>query len=275
MDKINEVKLNNFSIGGFKMVVMAGPCVIEDDESIVFKTAEKLKEITSKLDLPYIFKASYDKANRTSLDSYRGVGIEKGLKILAQIKKEFDLPIVTDIHSADEAKIAAEVADVIQIPAFLCRQTDILVAAAKTGKIINIKKGQFLAPQQIDNSAKKVINSGNNQVVIIERGFSFGYNNLVSDMRAIPIVKNLGYPVIFDGTHSVQLPGSGGTHTAGQREFVETLSRSATAAGASGLFLEIHPDPDSAPCDGPNMISLDKAYDLLSTCKEIFEIVNK
>ena len=273
--EISEVSLNNFSIGGSSMVIMAGPCVIEEDISIIFKTAEKLKEIAVKLELPYIFKASYDKANRTSIESYRGVGIEKGLEILAQVKKEFNLPIVTDIHHPEEAKVAAEVADVLQIPAFLCRQTDILVAAAKTGKIVNIKKGQFLAPQQMANSAKKVIDSGNDKVVLIERGASFGYGNLVSDMRAIPIMQDLGYPVIFDATHSVQLPGSGGTHTSGQREFVETLSRSAIAAGANGLFLEIHPDPDNAPCDGPNMIALNKAYDLLSICKEIFEIVNK
>ena len=212
---IKEVKLNNFAIGGSSMVILAGPCVIEDDTSIVFRTAEKLKEIAVKLELPYVFKASYDKANRTSIDSYRGVGIEKGLEILAQVKKEFDLPIVTDIHLPEEAQIAAEVADILQIPAFLSRQTDILVAAAKTGKIVNIKKGQFLAPQQMANSAKKVIDSGNDRVVLTDRGSCFGYGNLVSDMRAIPIMQNLGYPVIFDATHSVQLPGSGGTHTSG------------------------------------------------------------
>ncbi|MEI8388688.1 MAG: 3-deoxy-8-phosphooctulonate synthase [bacterium] len=266
---------NNFFIGGNKPVIMAGPCVIEEDESILFKTAEKLKEITQKLDIPYIFKASYDKANRTSLDSYRGVGLEEGLKLLAKIKKEFDLPVVTDIHHPDDAAIVAEVADVLQIPAFLSRQTDILVAAAKTGKIINIKKGQFLAPKQIENSAKKVIKSGNDRVVIIERGTTFGYGNLVSDMRAIPIIQNLGYPVIFDATHSVQLPGGAGDSTTGERQFVSTLAKAAIAAGCNGLFMEIHPDPDNAPCDGPNMIPLDKAYDLLSVCKEIFEVVNR
>ena len=266
---------NNFFIGGNKPVIMAGPCVIEEDESILFKTAEKLKEITQKLDIPYIFKASYDKANRTSLDSYRGVGLEEGLKLLAKIKEEFDLPIVTDIHHPDDAAIVAEVADVLQIPAFLSRQTDILVAAAKTGKIINIKKGQFLAPRQIENSAKKVIKSGNDRVVIIERGTTFGYGNLVSDMRAIPIIQNLGYPVIFDATHSVQLPGGAGDSTTGERQFVSTLAKAAIAAGCNGLFMEIHPDPDNAPCDGPNMIPLDKAYDLLSVCKEIFEVVNR
>ncbi|HBG49235.1 MAG TPA: 3-deoxy-8-phosphooctulonate synthase [Cyanobacteria bacterium UBA9971] len=272
---LKQVELNSFSIGGEKLVIMAGPCVIEEDESVIFKTAEKLKEITQQLGIPYIFKASYDKANRTSIESYRGVGLERGLKFLAKIKQEFDLPIVTDIHHPEQAAIVAEVADVLQIPAFLSRQTDILVAAAKTGKVINIKKGQFLAPKQIQNSAQKVIKSGNDRVVIIERGTTFGYGNLVSDMRAIPIIQNLGYPVIFDATHSVQLPGSAGDSTAGERQFVSTLAKSAVAAGCNGLFMEIHPDPDNAPCDGPNMISLDKAYDLLSVCKEIFEIVNR
>jgi len=272
---LKKVKLNDFNIGGSSLVIMAGPCVIEKDEAVLFKTAEKLKEITSKLNLPYIFKASYDKANRTSIDSYRGEGIEKGLELLLKIKKEFELPIVTDIHLPEEAAAAAEVADVLQIPAFLCRQTDILVAAAKTGKIVNIKKGQFLAPLQIENSAKKVLSSGNDRVIITERGVTFGYGNLVSDMRAIPIVQGLGYPVIFDATHSVQLPGGAGTSSSGERQFVSTLAKSAVAAGCNGLFMEIHPDPDNAPCDGANMISLDNAYDLLSVCKEVFEVVNK
>lgn len=273
--KVNKINLGKFSIGEAKLVIMAGPCAIEDDLTILFKTAEKLKEITTKLDLPFIFKSSYDKANRTSINSYRGIGITKGLEALAEVKKQFNVPIITDFHTIEEAPVAAEVADVLQVPAFLCRQTDFLIAAAKTNKIINIKKGQFMSPAQIDHSAKKVIESGNNQVVITERGVSFGYNNLVSDMRAIPIIQNFGYPVIFDATHSVQLPGGAGTASSGQREFVETLARSAVAAGANGLFMEIHPDPDKAPCDGANMIPLDKAYDVLSVCKEIFEVVNK
>ena len=271
---MKEVKLNDFSIGGDKLTLLAGPCVIEEDETILFKTAEKLKEICQKLDINYVFKASYDKANRTSIDSYRGIGIERGIKVLQKIKTEFDLPIVTDIHWPEEAAVAAEAADILQIPAFLCRQTDILVAAANTGKIVNIKKGQFLAPKQIENSAKKVIKSGNDRVLITERGVSFGYGNLVSDMRAIPIIQGLGYPVIFDATHSVQLPGSAGDSTAGERQFVSTLAKSAVAAGCKGLFMEIHPDPDNAPCDGPNMIALDDAYNLLSICKGIFELVN-
>ena len=275
VNMIRSVELNNFSFGGNQLVIMAGPCVIEEHSSIVFKTAEKLKEVTEKIGLPFIFKASYDKANRSSIDSYRGVGMERGLEILYQVKKEFDVPLVTDIHKEEEARIAGEIVDVLQIQAFLCRQTDILVAAAKTGKIVNIKKGQFLAPQQIDHSAKKVIKSGNDRVVITERGASFGYNNLVSDMRAIPIIQSLGYPVIFDATHSVQLPGAGGDYTTGKREFVEILARSAVAAGANALFFEIHPNPDLAPCDGANMINLNKAYDLFSTCRDIFEAVNK
>jgi len=272
---VKEVKINNFSIGGSKLVIIAGPCVIEDDYSITFKTVEKLKEITALLDIPFIFKSSYDKANRTSIDSYRGIGIEKGLELLSRIKNEFELPIVTDIHSADEAFIVSDIVDMIQIPAFLCRQTDILVEAAKTGKIVNIKKGQFLSPGQIVNSAEKVIKSGNDKVVITERGTSFGYNNLVSDMRSIPIIHKLGYPVIFDATHSVQIPGGAGNYTTGEREYAETLARAAVASGADALFFEVHPDPDNAPCDGPNMIQLDRAYDVFSKCREIFDVVKK
>lgn len=273
---INKVKLNeSIEFGSNNLVIMAGPCVIEDDFSILYRTAEKLKEITTKLGIPYIFKASYDKANRTSIDSYRGVGIDQGLKVLAEIKKEFDVPVVTDIHLPDQAEIVAEVADIIQIPAFLSRQTDILVAAANTGKVVNIKKGQFLSPAQIENSAGKVKKSGNSKVVITERGTSFGYNNLVSDMRSIPIIQDLGYPVIFDATHSIQLPGGAGTCSSGERRFAFTLAKAAVAAGCNGLFFEIHPDPDNAPCDGPNMIPLEQAYDVFSTCRDIFDIVNK
>lgn len=272
---IKSVKVRDFSIGDSELVILAGPCAIEADGTVNFKTAEKLKEITAKLNLPFIFKSSYDKANRTSLTSYRGPGIDEGLEILAKIKKEFDVPIVTDVHNLGESEKAAEVADVIQVPAFLCRQTDLLVEAAKTGKVVNIKKGQFMEPKQIENSARKVIESGNDNVVITERGVTFGYGNLVSDMRAIPIVQSLGYPVIFDATHSVQLPGGAGTSSSGQREFVQTLARAAVASGCKGLFLEIHPEPEKALCDGANMVSVNEAYDLLAVCKEIFEIVNR
>lgn len=271
---LNRVEIKNFSFGGNELVVIAGPCVIENDGKTCFQTVEKMKSITDELKIPYVFKASYDKANRTSLDSYRGPGIDKGLEILAKIKKEFDVPVLTDIHLPEEAEKVAEVADILQIPAFLCRQTDLLVAAGKTGRIVNIKKGQFLAPHQIEQAAVKVKKSGNDKILITERGVSFGYGNLVSDMRAIPIMQGLGYPVVFDATHSVQLPGGDGTTSSGQREFVSTLAKSAIAAGANGLFMEVHPDPDKGLSDGKNMLSLSEVYDLLRVCKDIFEIVN-
>ena len=271
---INTIKLKNFEIGKNKLTILAGPCAIESKD-ILFKAADYLKKLTSDLDINFVFKASYDKANISSLKSYRGLGIQKGLNLLSEVKKEFDVPIVTDIHNPDEATMAAEVADIIQIPAFLCRQTDLLVAAAKTNKIINIKKGQFLAPNQMKSIAQKVIDSGNNQITITDRGVSFGYNNLVSDMRAIPIIQKMGFPVIFDATHSVQLPGGSGDCSSGEREFVPVLAKSATAAGANGLFFEVHPDPDSALCDGPNMINFAQAKEIFSICNEIFMLVNK
>ena len=272
---LHEVRLRDMRIGGDHLVVIAGPCVIEDDPAVIFQTADRLKAITSALGVPYIFKSSFDKANRSSAAAYRGVGIERGLRVLAEIKRQFDVPIITDIHSPDEAAQVADVADMLQIPAFLCRQTDLLIAAAKTGKIVNIKKGQFLAPQDMKNCAQKVIAGGNDQIVLTERGAAFGYGNLVSDMRAIPIMQGLGYPVIFDATHSVQLPGAAGTASSGERQFVATLARAAVAAGANGLFLEVHPDPDHAPCDGPNMITPDAAQALLRVCKEIFALVRE
>ena len=270
---VNSVKLNNFIIGGKKLTILAGPCAIESKD-ILFKTAEYLKKLTSELDINFIFKSSYDKANRSSLSSYRGLGMEKGLELLAQVKKEFDIPIVTDIHESEQAAIAAEVADVIQIPAFLCRQTDLLVAAAKTNKVINIKKGQFLAPQQMKSIANKVKESGNDKITITDRGVTFGYNNLVSDMRAIPIIQEMGYPVIFDATHSVQLPGGCGESSSGERKFVPILAKSAIASGANGLFFEVHPNPDSALCDGPNMIDFEQAKSIFTICNEIFKLVN-
>ncbi len=266
--------LNNFEIGGNNLTIFAGPCAIESKD-VVFKTAEKLKTVCKDLGINYIFKASYDKANRSSIKSFRGPGLEKGLEILAEVKKEFDLPIVTDIHKEEEAKAAAEVADVLQIPAFLCRQTDLLVAAAKTGKIVNIKKGQFLAPSQMKSIAQKVIDSGNDKILITERGTTFGYNNLVSDMRGIKIIQDMGYPVVFDATHSVQLPGGAGDSSGGERDFAPLLAKSAVAAGAKCLFFEVHPEPDKALCDGANMIPLNEAYDLFKLLNEIFKIVNK
>lgn len=266
------LKLKNFEIGGDKLTILAGPCAIESID-VMRKTAEGLKKVCEKLDINYVFKSSYDKANRSSINSYRGLGMEKGLEMLAQIKNEFELPIVTDIHTPDQAEIAAEVADILQIPAFLCRQTDLLVAAAKTGKIVNIKKGQFLAPQQMKSLVKKVEDSGNRQIMLTDRGVSFGYNNLVSDFRSIPIMKEFGYPVVFDATHSVQMPGSNGDSTGGDRRFVPVLANCAMAAGADVLFFEVHPDPDNALCDGPNMLYLKDAENVFAKCKEIFEII--
>jgi 2-dehydro-3-deoxyphosphooctonate aldolase (KDO 8-P synthase) len=272
--ELKKVKLNNFEFGGDKLAIIAGPCAIESRD-VVFQTAEKLKEITQELDIPFVFKASYDKANRTSIESFRGPGMEKGLEILAEVKKEFDVPILTDIHTPYDAAPVGEVVDVLQIPAFLSRQTDILVEAAKTGKIVNIKKGQFLSPDQVFLSAQKVIKSGNSQVLITERGSSFGYGNLVVDMRSIYITQQEGYPVVFDATHSVQLPGGGGTCSSGDRRFVEPLSNAAVAAGAGSLFFEVHPNPDKALCDGPNMISLSDAKRIFAKNKDIFEALRK
>lgn len=271
---MKRIKLNNFEIGGDKLTILAGPCAIESQE-ILNKTAEKLKEITTKLDINFVFKSSFDKANRSSINSFRGPGLEKGLTMLEKVKKEFDIPIVTDIHTPDQASVTAEVADILQIPAFLCRQTDLLVAAAKTGKIVNIKKGQFLAPEQMGPLIKKVEDSGNNNILVTDRGTSFGYNNLVVDFRGIPIMQSFGYPVVFDATHSVQLPGANGCSSGGDRRFVPVLAKAAMAAGANVLFFEIHPDPDKALCDGPNMVALDKAEELFKTCKDIFELVRR
>lgn len=269
---MKRIKLRNFEIGGDKLTIMAGPCAIESQD-ILNRTAEKLKEITEKLGINYIFKSSFDKANRSSITSFRGPGLEKGLEMLAKVKSEFDLPIVTDIHNPNQSAVVAEVADVLQIPAFLCRQTDLLVAAAKTGKIVNIKKGQFLAPEQMLPLIKKVEDSGNSNILVTDRGTSFGYNNLVVDFRGIQIMQQFNYPVVFDATHSVQLPGANGTSSGGDRRFVPLLAKSAMAAGANALFFEVHPDPDCAKCDGPNMIPLDKAETLFRHCKEIFELV--
>lgn len=269
--EIMAIKLNNFEIGANKLTILAGPCAAESMD-ILRTTAEGLKKVCEELDINYVFKSSFDKANRSSITSYRGPGLEKGLEMLSKIKSEFELPIVTDIHLPEQAAIVAEVADILQIPAFLCRQTDLLVAAAKTGKIVNIKKGQFLAPQQMKSLVKKVEDSGNKQIMLTDRGVTFGYGNLVVDFRAIPIMKELGYPVVFDATHSVQMPGSNGDSTGGDRRFVPTLAKCAMAAGADVLFFEVHPDPDCALCDGPNMLALNNAKEVFKKCKEIFDI---
>jgi len=271
----NQVHLGNLTIkedGPF--FVIAGPCVIEDEETTL-KVAVFLKEISDSMDIPIIFKTSYDKANRTSIDSFRGVGIDKGLEIIQKVKDKTGLSVLSDVHNTDEIIKAAKVLDIIQIPAFLCRQTDLIIAAARTNLPINLKKGQFLSPMEMEQAVRKVTSTGNRNVLITERGTSFGYNNLVVDFRSIPIMKGFGFPVIFDATHSVQLPGGGGTSSGGQREFVKYLARAAVAAGADGVFLEVHPDPDSALCDGPNSLPLDRIRPLLFILKEIYGLVNQ
>jgi 2-dehydro-3-deoxyphosphooctonate aldolase (KDO 8-P synthase) len=267
------VKLNDEIVfgGNSSFVLIAGPCVIES-EDLVMKTAEKMKEVSQKLGLPYIFKASFDKANRSSIHAERGPGIEKGLEILAKVKEEFDLPVTSDIHESSQAKMAGEILDIIQIPAFLCRQTDLLVAAAQTGRIVNVKKGQFLAPWDMKNVVTKVQESGNEKILLTERGTTLGYNNLIVDMRSLTQMRELGAPVVFDATHSVQIPGGNGTSTGGKREFVPTLARAAAAVGIDGLFTEVHPNPDDAWSDGPNMLKLDSVEEVLKPVIEIAQI---
>lgn len=251
-----------------KFIVIAGPCVIESEE-ITLQIAEKLKKISSELDIDFYFKASFDKANRTSIESFRGPGIEQGLKILKKVKDTYQLKIVTDIHEPYQAQMAAEVADIVQIPAFLCRQTDLLIAAAKTGKCVNVKKAQFLAPWDMKNVVHKLEESGTRNIMLCERGTSFGYNTLVVDMTSIVEMKKNGYPVIFDGTHSVQKPGGNGSSTSGNREHVPYLVKAAVAAGADGVFLETHLNPEGALSDGANMINLEDVRSLLEKCLNI------
>lgn len=269
-----EASQGRFVIGGERLALLAGPCLVEDAD-FTRALAEQIAEIAAELGMPYAFKASYDKANRSSMESVRGPGWERGLEILAQVKEATGLPLLTDVHETAQVTAVAQVADILQIPAFLCRQTDLLVAAGETGKPVNVKKGQFAAPQDMKNAINKVVSTGNGQVMLTERGASFGYHNLVVDMRALPIMRSLGYPVVFDATHSVQLPAGWGDSSGGQREFVEPLLRAAVAAGIDGLFLEVHPDPDSAPCDGPNMLPLSELRSLLQVALQIHEIVQQ
>lgn len=256
-----------------KFKLIAGPCVIESEENVM-EIAEKIKEIAERLDLDYYFKASFDKANRTSIKSYRGPGIDEGLRILKKVKDTYGLKICTDIHEPWQAEKAAEVCDIIQIPAFLCRQTDLLVAAAKTGKLINVKKAQFLAPWDMKNVVNKLEEAGNSNIMLCERGTTFGYNTLVVDMTGIVEMKKFGYPVVFDATHSVQKPGGKGTATGGNRENVEPLAKAAVAAGADALFFEVHPDPDHAKSDGPNMVKLEEFEDLLKRVIKVYDAVH-
>lgn len=256
-----------------KFKLIAGPCVVESEENVM-EIAGRIKEIAERLDLDYYFKASFDKANRTSIKSYRGPGIDEGLRILKKVKDTYDLKICTDIHEPWQAEKAAEVCDIIQIPAFLCRQTDLLVAAAKTGKLINVKKAQFLAPWDMKNVVNKLEEAGNSNIMLCERGTTFGYNTLVVDMTGIVEMKKFGYPVVFDATHSVQKPGGKGNATGGNRENVEPLAKAAVAAGADALFFEVHPDPDHAKSDGPNMVKLEEFEGLLKRVIKVYEAVH-
>ncbi len=258
---------------GNPLLLIAGPCALESEE-LARTVAAKMQEICTRLGIAYVFKASFDKANRTSLESYRGPGLEEGLEILSRIRKELQVPVISDVHDVSQVAPAAEVLDIIQIPAFLCRQTDLLVAAAKTDKPVNLKKGQFVSPWDMENGVNKLRGAGGTKTMLVERGASFGYNNLVVDMRSLPVMRGFGCPVIYDATHSVQLPGGSGGSSGGQREFIAPLSRAAVAAGIDGLFMEVHPDPDKALCDGPNSMPLDSIEPLLKQLVRIHEVVS-
>ena len=271
---MKEVKLNDkIKIGdGNPFVLLAGPCVIESEDHVL-KMAEKIKEITEKLEIPYVFKSSYDKANRSSIDSYRGPGLERGLEILKRVKDEIGVPVLSDVHTSRQAKIAGEILDMVQIPAFLSRQTDLVTAVGETGRVVNVKKGQFLAPWDIEQVVEKIESTGNERILLTERGAIFGYNNLVVDMRSLPRMRKTGYPVVFDATHSVQLPGGAGDSSDGEREYVPYLARAAAGAGIDALFMEVHDKPCEALCDGPNMVPLDELEAVLKQVKEIDQIV--
>ena len=270
---MRTVEISGLRVGaGLTHLIIAGPCVIED-AGLILETAAELKRITTELKLSFIFKSSYDKANRSSGNSFRGPGLKEGLAVLSKVKETVGVPVLSDVHTSEEATAAGKVLDVLQIPAFLCRQTDLLVAAARTGRAVNVKKGQFLAPWDMVNIVQKIEATGNHRLLLTERGASFGYNNLVTDFRALPIMRRLGYPVIFDATHSVQLPGGAGNKSSGQREFIAPLARAAVAAGCEGLFMEVHPDPDHALSDGPNMVPLAHVRDLLEQVVRIASAV--
>ena len=267
------ITLNTISLGGNNpLALIAGPCVIEDMD-VTLAIARDLKEITATLDIPYIFKTSYDKANRSSRTSYRGPGLDKGLEVIREIKKQLDIPVIADVHRFEEIQPAADVLDIIQIPAFLSRQTDFIIKVAETGKAVNIKKGQFMSPNEIQNAIDKATATGNHNILVTERGFSFGYNNLVADMRSLVIMRTFGYPVVFDASHSVQLPGGLGAASGGQRQFVSYLARAATAVGIDALFMEVHSHPDSALCDAPNMLTLQSLPLLLKQIQSIDAVI--
>jgi len=261
---------NKIEVGNGKLLLIAGPCVAESAE-LCLETASFLKGLAAKLDINLVFKASYDKANRSSVKSYRGIGLKAGLELLSKVKREVDVPIVTDIHEAYQAAPAAEVADILQIPAFLCRQTDLLIEAGKQGKTVNIKKGQFMAPEDMKFAVEKVRSTGNDKIMLTERGASFGYHNLVVDMRSLVVMRSLGVPVVFDATHSVQLPGGLGGSTGGERHFVEPLSLAASAVGIDAIFMEVHPNPDKAFSDGPNSLNFEDAEKVLTKVKALYD----
>ena len=272
---VKEFKLNDEITFGDKetpFVLLSGPCALEGRDRVL-RIAEGIKKITDKLGIPYVFKASYDKANRSSIDSYRGPGLEDGLELLSEVKERFDLPLLSDVHTVEQAEIAGEVLDIVQVPAFLSRQTDLVVAAGETDKIVNVKKGQFLAPWDIDQVVKKIESTGNERIILTERGASFGYNNLVVNMRSIPRMKETGYPVVFDATHSVQLPGGKGNKSGGEREYVPHLTRAACGVGIDALFMEVHDNPEVAKSDSSTMIPLDKLEDILKQALAIDEVV--
>jgi 2-dehydro-3-deoxyphosphooctonate aldolase (KDO 8-P synthase) len=272
---IRKVRVGDITFGnGRTFVLIAGPCVIEDEKSVL-RHAGRMSAIAHSLKIPYVFKASYDKANRSSIRSYRGPGLREGLRILAKVKEEFGVPVLSDVHDVGEVREAADVLDILQIPAFLCRQTSLVAAAGRTGKAVNVKKGQFLAPWDVQNIVEKLENTGNRNILLTERGVSFGYNTLVNDFRSIPIMRRLGYPVVFDATHSVQQPGGLGHATGGQAEFIPVLARCGVAAGCDALFMEVHENPARAKSDGPNSLPLAKLKGLLRTLKEMREAVGK
>ncbi|MCX5849201.1 MAG: 3-deoxy-8-phosphooctulonate synthase [Deltaproteobacteria bacterium] len=272
---MKKIRIGDFVVGyNKKFILIAGPCVLEDEKAAM-DTAMYLQKLTAKLKIPFIFKASYDKANRTSIKSYRGPGAKKGLAILKKIKEELNIPVLSDVHRFEEIDAAAKILDVVQVPAFLCRQTDFITEIAKKARVINVKKGQFLAPWDVANIIEKAKTAGNNNIMITERGTSFGYNNLVFDVRSLPIIRNMGYPVIFDATHAVQLPGGEGTSSGGQRDMVKYLARAAVAAGVDGVFFEVHRDPEKALCDGANSLYLNEMEELLTMLKQIDSLVKK
>ncbi|HUN55492.1 MAG TPA: 3-deoxy-8-phosphooctulonate synthase [Smithella sp.] len=272
---MKKISIGDFVVGdNKKFVLIAGPCVLENEKSAM-ETARYLKKLTAKLKIPFIFKASYDKANRTSIKSYRGPGANKGLAMLKKIKEELNIPVLSDVHRFEEIDAAAKILDVVQVPAFLCRQTDFVTEIAKKARVINVKKGQFLAPWDAANIIEKIKTAGNENIMMTERGASFGYNNLVFDVRSLPILRNMGYPVIFDATHSVQLPGGQGASSGGQRDMVQFLARAAVAAGVDGIFFEVHKNPEKALCDGANSLYLDSLEKLLVTLKKINNLIKE